>query len=459
MNANESSPMIEHNRNTDSSQMCAWIAGDSSSLHRLLLESSEQPRRYQVENKLANRKLAEALEGEGRGDPWLQRRLFFGSGGCPGAVRFLPRERLLSPEEKSAACERFSEVLRTGEFTSGGHIDAFEAAIAELANVPCAVGTSSGTDALVITLRALGVGAGDEVIMPANSFAATENAVFACGARPVLADVGMSDYNLDPDSIEAKITPRTRAILAVHLYGKLADVEPMAAIARSRGLHLVEDACQAIGVTGVGHFSDAAVLSFNPFKNFGLCGKAGAILTRNQELAGRCRAIGYHGFQPGLKNVKRHFQGYNARIDNTMAAIAMGLLPHASLNNLRRAYLARRYLQALAPLALREQVGLPEFSPDHAWHLFPVQILGGASRDGLRRWLWEQASVETDVYYPVLTHQQATPDRQRLFRDVSLPATELLASRVLHLPLYHHLTLEEQDRVIRALYDGFAQLE
>ncbi|MFB7933189.1 DegT/DnrJ/EryC1/StrS family aminotransferase [Streptomyces sp. NPDC056039] len=432
------------------------LLGDSRGLHRVAEDLARGTRvARSLRDTLANRELAQALSSWNSAPehPDAFVAALFPEPPPASNVPFLPKERLLSPREKSAAADAFAQVLESCEFTSGPAVTAFEDALADYAGLSCAVATGSGTDALAIALRAVGVEPGDEVILPANSFAATENAVFACGAVPVLADVTTPDGNLDPESVAERITPRTVALLPVHLYGKLADMAGLRAVADRHGLRIVEDACQAIGVTGVGRYSDAAALSFNPYKNVGLCGKAGAVVTGSAEIAERCRVLGYHGFEPGRKNVKREAYGLNARIDNTMAAIGLALLPWTSLRGLRRTYLARRYVEALRPLAAEGVIETPVFAPDHSWHLFPVLAAGGAgARDALLERLARTSRVETDVYYPVLTHRQKTPVRERFFGQAHLPRTEWLHGRVLHLPLHAGLSLGEQDRVVEALY-------
>jgi 3-dehydro-glucose-6-phosphate--glutamate transaminase len=401
---------------------------------------------------LANRELSRVLLEDGRLRPrpeWL--RDVFPARPDRNGVSFLPRDRLMTEVEQQTALDCFAQVVRTGEFTSGPAVPMFEAELALFTGLSNVVATSSGTDALIIALRALDIGSGDEVIIPANSFAATENAVLAVGAVPVLADVEEAGYNVDPADVAKKVTQRTRALLPVHLYGKLADMVGLQEIARTHGLALIEDACQAIGATGVGEFSDAAVLSFNPFKNFGVCGKAGAVLTNNPAVAARCRSIAYHGFAPDQKNVKVEPCGYNSRIDNTFAAIALGLLPHLALNNLRRAYLAHRYIEQLGDLVARERLSVPEPSEDNVWHLFPVQALGRDARNTLRRRLAD-CGVETDLYYPVLTHQQQIGAHSWVSPEIELPVTERLHSRLLHIPLHNTLSMAEQDRVIGALH-------
>ncbi|MET8030554.1 DegT/DnrJ/EryC1/StrS aminotransferase family protein [Streptomyces avermitilis] len=436
------------------------FTGDSTSIHRLVgeVQRHEVPV-YRCSPTLANRALSAALaEDVGRLDPSGPDSVFATdprrAAGDP--VPFLPKSRLWTRGEQRIAIERFARVVADGELTSGPAIAEFEDALAEFLAVPHAVATSSGTDALIIALRAVGVSHGDEVIMPANSFAATENAVWACGATPVLVDIDPVSHTLDPALVETAITPSTRAILPVHLYGRFADVPGLAEIARRHGLGLVEDACQAIGVTGVAQHSDAAALSFNPYKNFGLTGKAGAVVTRDGEIGASARRFAYHGFDPERKNVKEDAFGLNAKIDNSTAAVALGLLPRLTLNNYRRAFLAKRYIDALAELAADGTAILPAFTPDHAWHLFGVEVaVGREARAEIQERMRTIEAVETDIYYPVLTHRQQTPLHRKHFAHVALPLTERVHSRVLHLPLHNNLSLPEQDRVIEALHAAF----
>ena len=423
--------------------------GRSTDIHRLVIDfDRDDP--YLFRDVLANRKLAEAMGGP-RSSVDVLTHLFAGP---PAAARvpFLPRDRLLSAAERRAAEAAFAETLATGETTSGRHVARFEDEIAAYLGIRHVIGASSGTDALTISLVALGIGPGDEVIIPANSFAATENAVLATRAVAVLADVGPDDGNLDPAAVAAVVTGRTRAIVPVHFNGRLADLPALRAVADAHGLWVVEDACQAIGLRGVGENSHAVALSFNPFKNFGLPGKAGAVLTDDDALAARCREIGYHGFVPGRKNEKRAPFGLNARIDNTLAAVGLALLPYLSLNNFKRAYLARRYAEALRPLRDSGRLAVPEFTAGHVWHLFAVQVLDGPPRDAVRADLLDRHGVETDVYYPVLTHRQRTWRRPAHYASASLPVTERVHARQINLPLHHHLTLVEQDRIAEAVH-------
>lgn len=370
---------------------------------------------------------------------------------APDTVDFLPLARLVNAAELPAIRGAIESVLPTGKFTSGPHVDAFEDEIANYLGLDHVIGASSGTDAMTAVLLALGAGPGTEVIMPANSFAATENAVFLTGARPVLVDTRADNYLLDPEEVEAAITSRTVAVLPVHLYGAFADVHALTEVAARHGIPVVEDACQGIGLDGLGHFTDAAILSFNPYKNLGAIGKAGAVATRLPGLARRVTELLYHGFAAGQKNVKASGYGLNSRLDNIQAAVLRARLDWLGQNNLARSILARRYVEGLTDLSHDGRLRLPDWDVDHVWHLFTVETTQ-ENRDTVTSALRE-AGVATDLYYPVLTHKHQTPSAAGLFEGVKLPRTEATHARMFQLPLYPGLTLAEQDRVIGALHD------
>lgn len=365
-------------------------------------------------------------------------------------VDFLPLSRLNSSDEKKSIRDAFNIVLDIGQYTSGEYVSKFESYISSFLRIKHVIGTSSGTAGLMIALKSLGVKCGDEVIIPSNSFAATENAVLACGAIPILADINSDDYTIDPIDIEKKITNKTKVILPVHLYGKLANMKKIKEIADLHKLKIVEDACQAIGVTGVGLYSDLSVLSFNPFKNFGVCGKSGAILTNNDELEKMCRIVGYHGFDVGKKNFKTLDFGYNCRMDNIMASIGVAKLPFLSLNNFKRCYLAKRYIENLKDLQECGKIILPEFTSDNSWHLFPIRVTG--DRQEIMS-MMKKKGIETQVYYPVLTHEQNTSLKSTCFKGVRLPISEIVNQTILNIPLHHALTIQEQNLVLEAIRD------
>lgn len=429
------------------------MRGDSESLANIVTNfRADYINNLEVRPVLANNKLNETIGGWKSGvnvssfedilSEWREEGL--------DRVGFLPKERILSDQEKIYLKSALISAVDTSEFTTGDSVSDFESAISSYLDMSDTIATTSGTDAMKIALLALGVTHGDEVILPANSFSATENAVLATGARPIFCDIRKDGYNMDPDKIERLTTSKTRAIIPVHLYGKAANTSAIKEIADRRGLKVIEDACQAIGMTGLGRHSHCAILSFNPVKNFGICGKGGAVVTNDPDLVYRCRSLSYHGFIPGKKNVKVESFGFNSRLDNILACGALAILPYLSLNNLKRSILAKRYIDKLKPLERCGKIILPSFEPDNVWHLFPVQIIEGSTQS-FRASLNEH-HIDTDVYYPVLSHMQQTPFARQIKNSSQLEITELYHSRLVNLPLYQNFTIQEQDLVVDAIY-------
>lgn len=371
-------------------------------------------------------------------------------------VPFLPVDRLITNDEVDDILNTLTEVLPTGKFTSGSYLEQFENVLSTYLHKRYVIATSSGTDAIMIGLLALGLNRGDEVIMPANSFSATENAVLALGGVPIYVDINPQTFCIDPDKIEEAITPDTKFILPVHLYGKHSDMQHIRQIANHYKLKVIEDACQGIGLTDLGKYADITTLSFNPYKNFGVCGKAGAIATDNEELAKKCIQFSYHGFEVNVKNKKVINFGFNSKMDNLQAAIGLERMKYLSLNNFKRLFLADRYITQLAELQNKGFIELPELSEDHVWHLFPIKVRTEDRADIMTK-LNEDFGVQTDVYYPILSHMQKTPLVQDKYAGLQLVHTEKAHSQVLHLPLYPSFTLEEQDRVMEGLFHVIKQ--
>lgn len=402
-----------------------------------------------IDDTLANQKLKETLQQD-KFD--ITANLLNRMDTSPSRVDFLPLHRLITEEEVEDVIEAVKDVLPTGQFTSGSYIGVFEAEIAALLRKNHVMASSSGTDAMIIALKAAGVGQGDEVIMPANSFAATENAVLAAGGTPVFCDIDPDTFCMEPSEIEACITMKTKCILPVHLYGKRPDMEAIAQIADEFGIPVIEDACQSIGVSNLGKNSLCAILSFNPYKNLGTCGKAGAIVTDNPSFASACMEYMYHGFELNQKNKKKADYGFNAKIDNLQAAIGLARMKYLSLNNLKRLYLADRYMTHLQQYEDRGLIKLPQMTDDQAWHLFTIKIING-NRDQVKDMMLKFHHVQTDIYYPILSHHQNTPLVKANYQHTSLPVTESVHKQMLQLPLYPALTVEEQDKVMEALID------
>ncbi|MFQ5890806.1 MAG: DegT/DnrJ/EryC1/StrS family aminotransferase [Gemmatimonadota bacterium] len=346
-----------------------------------------------------------------------------------------------------------SRVLASGRYVSGPEVERFERAFAEWCRVSHAVAVGSGTDALRLALVAAGVGpqgpsAGDgapEVVTSPFSFAATCEAIGQAGARPVFADVDPETLNLDPGRVEQALTPRTKAILPVHLYGHPADMEPLLSIARRHGIAVIEDACQAHGALyrgrPVGSFGEAGCFSFYPTKNLGACGDGGMLTTSRGEIAGRARRLRDHGQSGKYVHVE---EGTTARLDEIQAAVLGVKLGRLGAWNDRRRSLAGRYRRGLegAP------VSLPVERPwaRHVYHLFTVRV---HARDRVREGLRERG-VPSGVHYPVPLHLQ--PANAALgYGPGRFPEAERAAREVLSLPLFPEMTDDQVDRVCEAL--------
>lgn len=346
-------------------------------------------------------------------------------------------------DELKAAAVR---VIDSGHYVLGEELAAFEREFAAWCGVRHALGVGSGLDALALILRGyLGLGVlaeGDEVIVPGNTFIASFLAVSANRLVPVPVEPDAASFNLDPACVAAAIGPRTRAIMAVHLYGQLADMPALVALARRHGLLLIEDAAQAHGATRdgrkAGAFGDAAAFSFYPAKNLGALGDGGAVVTGDARLAERVAALRNYG-----SDTKYHhlFQGINSRLDEIQAALLRVKLRHLDEDIARRRRVAQRYREGIR----HPQIGLPQVACEerHAWHLFVVRC---HRRDALQRHLQAQG-VQSQVHYPVPPHRQ--PAYAEL-REAWLPLTECLHEEVLSLPLGPSLGEDAVARVIAA---------
>jgi dTDP-4-amino-4,6-dideoxygalactose transaminase len=337
-----------------------------------------------------------------------------------------------------------ARVMRRGDYILGDEIEAFEAEFASYCGVAHAVGVGSGLAALELIMRGYGIGPGDEVIVPAHTFVGTASAVTIVGATPVLADVRAEDGTLDPASVASRVGPRTRAIIAVHLYGRAAEMGALAEIARRHGLKLIEDAAQAHGARfegrRVGSLGDAAAFSFYPTKNLGASGDAGAVTTDDGELALRIRALRNCGqFE---KNVHQ-LMPLNHRLDTLQAAILRVRLTCLDAYNEARRTVAARYRRALegTPVALPP---VDDASRTSVWHLYVVRSVDrGALGAALGR-----VGVPTAVHYPLAVHQQPF---YRGSVTTSYPIAERLAATVLSLPMHPNVTEAQVDRVAEAM--------
>lgn len=350
--------------------------------------------------------------------------------------------RAINEPHRPAIEAAIRSVLDSGQTILGPQTAAFEEEFAAYCGTRHAIGVGNGLDALSLILRAYGIGAGDEVIVPANTFIATVLAVSVNGATPVLADPDPVSMLLDPAGIERLITPRTRAIIAVHLYGRLCDMRALSAIARDHGVLLIEDAAQAHGARRdgrrAGGLGDAAGFSFYPTKNLGCLGDGGAVTTDDDELAETIRMLRNYG--SARKNV-HELAGVNSRLDEIQAAVLRAKLPLLDTDNERRRQIAERYRTHLSetPIALP-----PPSGSDHVFHLF---VVATGERERIRTALLD-AGVETAVHYPIPPHRQGA---YRSLAGLPLPVSERLAEEVLSLPLHPVLADDDVDRVAEVL--------
>ena len=339
----------------------------------------------------------------------------------------------LGPEMDAA----YRRVAASGWYLMGAELEAFEAEFAGYCGARHCAGVGSGLDALTLILRALGVGDGDEVIVPSHTFIATWLAVSAVGARPVPAEADPRTYNLDPAAFEAAITPRTVAVMPVHLYGQPADMAAIGDIAARHGLSVIEDASQAHGARyrgrRVGTFSAAAAFSLNPVKNLGAWGNAGAVVTDDAALAEKVRLLRNYGYRVKYQH---EIMGTNSRLDEIQAALLRVKLRRLEEWNARRRALASQYTNSLATLADIVLPHVPEWA-EPVWHQFVIRLTDRAAvQERLRA-----AGVETLIHYPVPIH--LTPAyRDAGWRPGDFPVAERIAAEVLSLPLNPHLPSE-----------------
>ncbi len=335
-------------------------------------------------------------------------------------------------------------VVERGDFILGEEVSSFEQAFAAYCGVPHAVGVDSGLSALELALRAAGIGPGDEVITQANTFIATVAAVLAAGAQPVLTDCD-AQGGMDPAAVGAAITPRTRAIIPVHLYGRVGEIDAILALAAKHGFAVIEDACQAHGALWrnrrAGSFGLAAAFSFYPAKNLGAFGDGGVLVTTSDEIAATARAMRNYGQRAKYEHVALPL---NRRLDTLQAAVLAVKLPHLDRWNSRRQYLADAYREHLDGLPITSPA--VEANGRHVYHLFVIQA---DDRDGLRAAL-SRSGIETGVHYPIPLHLQ--PALKALgYRAGAFPQAERLAARSLSLPMYPELPMEHLERVASAI--------
>ena len=349
---------------------------------------------------------------------------------------------------RSEIRDAIDRVCDSQKFILGPEVAGLEREVAAFCGAKFAVGVSSGTDALLAALMAVGIGPGDEVITSAFSFFATAGVVVRLGARPVFADIESHGFNLDPQDVRAKVTARTRAIMPVHLFGRCAEMDPILETATRHGIAVIEDAAQAIGARdsrgkSAGTIGSIGCFSFFPSKNLGAFGDAGMVITKDADFAEALRVLRVHGGKPKYCH---QIVGGNFRLDALQAAVLRTKLAYLGLWTHARRHNAQRYRRLFAEAGLIDEVELPDDSPGQIYNQF---VIRAPERDGLRAFL-RAAGIETEVYYPVPLHLQACFANLD-YQKGDLPNAEAAAGQVLALPIYPELRVEQQQYVVEQI--------
>ncbi|MCM1179011.1 MAG: DegT/DnrJ/EryC1/StrS family aminotransferase [Clostridium sp.] len=340
--------------------------------------------------------------------------------------------------------EAYHCVMDKSQYIRGDECVAFEKEFAKYCGTKYCVGVASGLDAIYLILRAMDISVGDEVIVPANTYIATALAVSYAGAVPILVEPDIKTYNIDPQKIEEKITSKTRAIIAVHLQGRVADMDAIRSVAHRYHLHIIEDAAQAHGAEyrgmRAGALADAAAFSFYPGKNLGALGDAGCITTNNKDLADKVRILGNYGSDYKYHHI---YQGVNSRLDEMQAAFLRVKLLHLDRWNENRRMIANKYLSKIVnPLII-----LPEADSDEYRHIYHVFAVRCQERDNLEKYLLENG-IMTVKHYPTPIHLQEAYNDLNLTKGM-LPVAEEISSTILSLPMYYGMSEVEVDYVIK----------
>ena len=355
-------------------------------------------------------------------------------------VSFRPMEKELRNELESA----FARVFHQSWYVLGKENEQFEKEYAQFCNVNCCVGCGNGLDAITLILKAYGIGTGDEVIIPSNTFIATALAVSRTGAVPILVEPDIVTYTINTEQIEKRITERTRAIIAVHLYGQPADMDRIKEVARKYELKVIEDAAQAHGAAykgkRVGSLGDAAAFSFYPGKNLGALGDAGCVTTNDENLAEKVRVLANYGSDYKYHHI---YQGYNSRMDELQAAFLRAKLPYLERMNEDRRKTAEKYLEKIEndcivlPVKVKEAVSI--------WHIFPIRT---RERDRLAEFL-ENKGIQVGIHYPIPIHRQKAYLNSDIANE-NLPICEEISRTELSIPMYYGIG-DKVDYVIKAL--------
>lgn len=354
---------------------------------------------------------------------------------------FKPLEKLLDTELREA----FERVYSASWYIEGKEDAEFEKMFADFCNTKYCIGTGNGLDALMLALKALGIGSGDEVIVPSNTYIATALAVTYTGAVPVFAEPQIETFNIDPQRIESVITDKTKAIIPVHLYGQPCDMDRIMEIARKYSLKVIEDCAQAHGAVYkgkvVGSFGDAAGFSFYPGKNLGALGDAGAVVTDNEKLAKKIRALGNYGSDYKYHHI---YKGNNSRLDELQAAFLSAKLPHINMVNAERRRIAERYLNEISNNKIILPTVKDEMLP--VWHIFGIRC---EERDKLEEYLNEKG-IGTNKHYPIPIHLQECY-KDLGYKKGDFPIAEEISRTELSIPMYYGMTDDEITYIIESV--------
>ena len=356
-------------------------------------------------------------------------------------VSFKPLEKELEKELREA----FDRVFNASWYIEGVEDEKFEEEFATFCNTKYCVGCGNGLDAIILSLKALGIKEGDEVIVPSNTYIATALAVTYVGATPIMVEPKLETFNINPERIEEKITEKTKAIIPVHLYGQACEMDKIMEIAKKYNLFVVEDCAQAHGATYkgqvIGSFGDAACFSFYPGKNLGAFGDAGAVVTNSKELADKIRALGNYGSDYKYHHI---YKGNNSRLDEIQAAILRAKLPLLPKVNENRRMIADRYLNEIKNF----NIELPYVNEDcvPVWHIFGIRC---KERDKLEKYLNDNG-IKTNKHYPIPMHMQECY-KDLGIKEGELPIAEEISSTELSIPMYYGMTEEEIQNVIDTL--------
>lgn len=352
--------------------------------------------------------------------------------------------------QKDEILSAVGRTLESNSYVLGPEVAAFEAAFSAYCDSNYAVGVNSGTDALILSMRALSVGSGDEVITVSHTALATVSAILAVGAKPVLVDVDPTYYTIDVQKLKMAITPKTKALVAVHLYGQTADMKSLIALAKDHKLFLIEDCAQATGARYEGHrvgsLGDIGCFSFYPTKNLGAIGDGGMVVTKHHDLYERVQRLRQYGWDD-LRKTKE--PGLNSRLDEVQAAILNVKLKKLDIGNSRRRAIAKQYSNAFRDLPL----DLPQ-EREKSEHVFHLYVMATQQRDQLRKHLAER-KIMTGIHYPVPVHKHGGYDKLCAFIDSDMKETLRLTQSILSLPMYPELTPVEVETVISEVRDYF----